>query len=152
MKCPYCGNLESSVLATRQSEDCTRVKRRRVCDKCKGKFTTNEIIETIPIFVIKKDGSRQEFDREKLLRGLLRACEKRPIERDVLESIVDDIEYSVSSSFDKEISSSELGDIVLEKLRKIDQVAYVRFASVYNDFQDVDSFMEVLKKIKKEKV
>lgn len=150
MRCPYCGHTESSVLTTRQSEDCTRIKRRRVCENCKGKFTTNETVETIPIIVVKKDGSRQNFDREKLMRGLLRACEKRPIERSVLDGLIDEIEYTLSSSFMKEISSVELGGIVLEKLKKIDQVAYVRFASVYNEFSDVSSFMEVLSKIEKE--
>ncbi len=150
MRCPYCGHTESSVLTTRQSEDCTRIKRRRVCEKCKGKFTTNEMVETIPIVVVKKDGSRQNFDREKLLRGLLRACEKRPIESSVLETMIDEVEYGLSSSFKKEISSVELGDIVLEKLKKIDQVAYVRFASVYHEFSDISSFMEVLNKIEKE--
>ena len=150
MKCPYCGHTESSVLTTRQSEDCTRIKRRRICEKCKGKFTTNETVETIPIVVVKKDGSRQNFDREKLLRGLLRACEKRPIDSSALESMIDEVEYGLSSSFRKEISSVELGDIVLEKLKKIDQVAYVRFASVYHEFSDIGSFVEVLNKIEKE--
>ncbi len=150
MKCPYCGHTESSVLTTRQSEDGTRIKRRRVCENCKGKFTTNETVETIPVFVVKKDGSRQAFDREKLLRGLLRACEKRPVERASLDKIIDEMEYGISSSFAKEISSVELGEMVLEKLKEIDQVAYVRFASVYHEFQDIDSFMKELKKIQKE--
>lgn len=151
MKCPYCGHTESSVLTTRQSEDATRIKRRRVCENCKGKFTTNETIETIPIFVIKKDGSRQAFDREKLSRGLLRACEKRPTKTEDIEKIIDEIEYTIYNSFEKEISSVRLGEMVLEKLKDVDQVAYVRFASVYHDFQDIDSFMNELQNLRSNK-
>jgi transcriptional repressor NrdR len=141
MKCPYCSYTESKVTDSRPTEDGLKIRRRRECVKCGGRFTTYEVVENTPIIVIKKDKSRQVFSREKLLNGLMRACEKRPVSVETLEKVVDDIEFHCASSLSREIRSNELGELVLSYLKDIDEVAYVRFASVYREFSDVESFM-----------
>ena len=145
MKCPSCSFTESKVIDSRPSDDGERIRRRRECLSCGTRFTTYEVIETVPLMVIKRDQSRQAFNKEKLLNGLLRACEKRPVPIEALEHLVDDIEHTSSNSFVKEVSSQKIGELALEKLKDIDLVAYVRFASVYRDFKDIDSFMSELK-------
>ena len=136
MKCPYCNGEESKVIDSRPTDEGERIRRRRECLSPAGKrFTTYEIIETVPVIVIKKDKSRQPFDRNKLLGGLLRACEKRPVSIEVLERLVDDIEFTMQNSMDREVPSSVIGSLALEKLKNTDEVAYVRFASVYRDFK-----------------
>ncbi len=147
MKCPYCGYSESRVVDSRPTDKGERIRRRRECLKCGKRFTTYEIIENVPIVVIKKDKSRETFDRSKLLNGLLRACEKRPVSVDTLERIVDEIETLLQNSLDREISSQRIGTYAMEKLKSVDEVAYVRFASVYRQFKDINSFMEELSKI-----
>ncbi len=147
MKCPYCGFGESKVIDSRPTDEGERIRRRRECLKCSKRFTTYEIIENVPIVVIKKDKSRETFDRNKLLNGLLRACEKRPVSIDQLENIVDEIETLLQNSLDREISSQRIGTYAMEKLKGVDEVAYVRFASVYRQFKDINSFMEELSKI-----
>jgi len=144
MKCPYCGFTESKVTDSRPTEDNLKIRRRRECMECGGRFTTYEMVEHMPLMVVKKDRSRQQFNREKLLTGLLRACEKRPVSREQLESVVDRIEYQYTSTLTKEISSVELGAKALEYLREIDDVAYIRFASVYHQFADIESFLREL--------
>ena len=151
MKCAFCGCLESKVVDSRQTEDGLKIRRRRECLKCGNRFTTYEEIETIPLMVIKKDKSREPFDRQKLLNRLLRACAKRPVSVEKLEKLISDLEYHFANQMMKEVNSTEIGELVMEKLRDIDQVAYVRFASVYKEFQDVDSFMEELKKLKSDR-
>ena len=133
MKCPYCGHEESKVIDSRPTDEGERIRRRRECLKCGKRFTTYEVIETVPIIVIKKDKSRETFDRNKLLRGLLRACEKRPVPTAVLQN-----------TLDREVSSALIGEYAMEKLKDLDDVAYVRFASVYRQFQDIDTFLEEL--------
>lgn len=147
MKCPFCGYTESRVIDSRPTDEGERIRRRRECLKCSKRFTTYEIIENVPIVVIKKDKSRETFDRSKLLNGLLRACEKRPVSVDTLERIVDEIEALLQNSLDREISSQRIGTYAMEKLKTVDEVAYVRFASVYRQFKDINSFMEELSKI-----
>lgn len=149
LKCPFCGYTESKVTDSRPTDDSLKIRRRRECMKCGGRFTTYEIIEHTPLMVVKKDKSRQLFNRDKLLNGLMRACEKRPVSREALESVVDKIEYTYTNTLTKEITSGELGEQVLSSLRDIDHVAYIRFASVYRDFADVTSFLEELKKLEK---
>lgn len=144
MKCPYCGFEESKVIDSRPTDEGERIRRRRECLKCGKRFTTYEVIETVPIVVIKKDKSREAFDRNKLLNGLLRACEKRPISLETLENIVDEIEAKLQNSLDREIPSSQIGIYVMDRLKEIDEVAYVRFASVYRQFKDINSFMDEL--------
>ena len=150
MKCPFCGYTESKVVDSRPAEDNEKIRRRRECLSCGQRFTTYEIIETTPLVVVKKDKSRQMFDRNKLLGGLLHACEKRPIPYETLEQLVDSIEQNLANRFVKEISSKELGEYALRELKKLDKVAYIRFASVYRDFSDVDSFLQELKQLQKE--
>ena len=150
MKCPYCSYTESKVVDSRPAEDSEKIRRRRECLSCGRRFTTYEAVENTPLVVVKKDKSRQLFDREKLLRGLLRACEKRPISMEELERIVDSIEQNYANEMVKEVSSVELGEYVLKELKKLDKVAYIRFASVYRDFSDVDSFMTELRKLQQE--
>ncbi len=150
MKCPYCSSVESKVTDSRPTEDNMKIRRRRECIKCGGRFTTYECIEHAPLIVVKKDKTRQPFDRNKMLNGLLRACEKRNVSINALEKIVDDIEYYYANKLRKEISSKELGEKALEYLKNLDDVAYVRFASVYREFADIDSFMQELKNFKKE--
>ncbi|WP_020071958.1 transcriptional regulator NrdR [Faecalispora sporosphaeroides] len=149
MKCPYCGFEESKVIDSRPTDEGERIRRRRECLKCAKRFTTYEVIETVPIVVIKKDKSRQTFDRNKLLNGLLRACEKRPVSIDTLERVVDEIETMLQNSLDREVPSSLIGTYVMEKLKNIDEVAYVRFASVYRQFKDLNTFMDELNKLVK---
>ena len=150
MKCPYCGYTESKVIDSRPAEDSEKIRRRRECLSCGRRFTTYEAVESTPLVVIKKDRSRQLFDREKLLRGLLRACEKRSISVEVLERLVDSIEQHYANDMVKEVSSVELGEYVLRELKKLDKVAYVRFASVYRDFSDTDSFLQELRRLQAE--
>ncbi len=147
MKCPYCSYSESKVIDSRPTDEGERIRRRRECLKCAKRFTTYEIIENVPIVVIKKDKSRETFDRNKLLGGLLRACEKRPVSIDMLENMVDEIETALQNSLDREVSSQKIGIYAMEKLQEIDEVAYVRFASVYRQFKDINSFMEELSRI-----
>ena len=147
MKCPYCSFEESKVIDTRTTEDGFKIRRRRECLSCKKRFSTYETIETIPIIVIKKDGKRETFDRNKLFRGLLKSCEKRPIKLEALEEIVDNIESALQSNQDNEIPSDTIGEYAMKYLKDLDQVAYVRFASVYRQFKDIDSFKEELERL-----
>ena len=147
MKCPYCGYVESKVVDSRPTDESERIRRRRECLKCERRFTTYEIIETTPLVVIKKDKSRESFDAGKLLAGMVRACEKRPVSLAVLEQAEGDIEMVLHNSLEKEVPSYKIGELAMEKLREIDEVAYVRFASVYRQFKDIDSFMKELQAI-----
>jgi len=151
MRCPFCGFLESKVIDSRESKKGVSIRRRRECLSCKKRFTTYERIEQIPYMVVKKDGTRQPFDSQKLLRGMMKACEKRPIQISQLEEIVEEIESIVQDRQDKEIESSEIGQIVMERLKVLDKVAYIRFASVYREFKDVVEFKHVLENLLKEK-
>ncbi len=151
MKCPYCSFDESKVIDSRPTDEGERIRRRRECLRCGKRFTTYEVIETVPVVVIKKDKSREAFDRNKLLNGLLRACEKRPVSLATLEEVVDEIEANLQNSLDREVPSSLIGTYAMDKLRDIDEVAYVRFASVYRQFKDINSFMEELSRIKSAK-
>ena len=150
MRCPYCTHIDSKVVDSRPTEDGEKIRRRRECLNCGRRFTTYEVIETTPLVVVKKDKSRQMFDRNKLLAGLLRACEKRPVSVDTLDRLVDSIEQGYANQLVKEVTSRELGEYVLKKLKELDKVAYIRFASVYRDFSDVDSFLVELKKLQEE--
>ena len=151
MKFPFCGHTESKVVDSRPSDNDEKIRRRRECLNCNSRFTTYEIIETLPIIVIKKDKSREAFDRNKLINGMLRACEKRAIPLHVIEDSVNKIEAKIQSSLEQEISSVKIGEYVINELKEIDKVAYVRFASVYREFEDIDSFMDELKKLIKDK-
>ena len=151
MKCPFCATLDSKVVDSRPANDGTSIRRRRECLKCHNRFTTYETVESLPIVVIKKDGSRQSFDRQKVLRGMIRACEKRPVALAELERIADEIEQELQNSMEREIRTEVIGEKVMERLRKVDQVAYVRFASVYRQFKDIDTFMAELNKLLAEK-
>ena len=151
MKCPYCGYQESKVVDSRHSEDGTSIRRRRECLECQKRFTTYEIVESLPIVVIKKDGSRQTFDRNKVLNGMVRAREKRPVSMATLEAAVADIEQIIQNSLEREVSTEQIGELVMERLKPLDEVAYVRFASVYRQFKDINSFMSELNKILAEK-
>ena len=151
MRCVFCGHPDSKVIDSRSAEDGSAIRRRRECLECKKRFTTYEKVENVPLIVIKRDKTRQQFDREKLLNGLVRACEKRPITFGQLEEIADNIESSIQNTLKREISSAEIGEMVMRELKSIDEVAYVRFASVYRQFKDVNTFMDELKKILKEK-
>ena len=145
MRCPYCGADDSKVIDSRPTEDGEKIRRRRECLNCKKRFTTYEIVETVPLMVVKKDRSREVFDRQKLLNGMLRACEKRPVSYTQLDAAVDRIEQQLLNSYDREVSSIHIGDLAMQELKKMDDVAYVRFASVYRQFSDVNTFMEELK-------
>ena len=151
MKCIFCGYEESKVIDSRPTEEGGSIRRRRECLKCFKRFTTYEKVESIPLIVVKKDKTRQAFDREKLLSGLLRACEKRPISIDQLEKIVDDIECSIHNSLAREVTSKQIGELIMGKLKEIDEVAYVRFASVYRQFKDINTFKEELNKLLSDK-
>lgn len=151
MRCPFCGFLESKVIDSRESKNGIAIRRRRECLSCKRRFTTYEKLEEIPYMVVKKDGSRQPFDGQKLLRGMMKACEKRPIQVNQLEEIVEEIESQLQERPDREMKASEIGQLVMERLRKLDKVAYVRFASVYREFKDVSDFHQELEKLLKEK-
>ena len=147
MKCPFCGYLESKVIDSRPTDEGERIRRRRECLRCEKRFTTYEIIETTPLMVIKRDGSREAFDRGKLLRGMLKSCEKRQVSLDTLEEAVTQIEQVMQNALEREVTSQQIGELAMEKLRKIDQVAYVRFASIYREFKDVNTFLDELKKM-----
>ena len=147
MKCPYCGDEESKVIDSRPTEDGERIRRRRECLACQKRFTTYEIIERLPLVVVKRDGSRQSFDKVKLINGMVRACEKRPVTLSQLESIADDIEQELQSALEREISTVDIGEMVMARLKTVDEVAYVRFASVYRSFKDINTFMEELSKL-----
>ncbi len=147
MKCPFCGFEESKVIDSRPTDEGQRIRRRRECLQCAKRFTTYEIIESLPIIVIKKDKSRETFNRDKLMTGLLRACEKRPVSIDTLDNMIDEIEIIIQNSLDREVSSEKIGELVMEKLKSIDEVAYVRFASVYRQFKDINTFMTELNKL-----
>ena len=151
MKCPYCGFRESKVVDSRPAEEGSSIRRRRECLSCERRFTTYETVESLPIVVIKKDGSRQSFDRSKVLRGMIRACEKRPVSLAALEKIADEIELELQNSMEREISTDSIDEKVMDRLRGVDQVAYVRFASVYRQFKDIDTFMAELNKLLAEK-
>ena len=147
MKCPYCGYEESKVIDSRPTDEGERIRRRRECLQCARRFTTYEIIESLPIIVIKKDKTRQSFSREKILNGMIRACEKRPVALETIEKAIDDIEAEIQNSLDREVTSDKIGELVMEKLKDIDEVAYVRFASVYRQFRDINTFMDELNKL-----
>lgn len=151
MKCPYCGYKESKVVDSRPAEEGSSIRRRRECLSCEKRFTTYETVESLPMVVVKKDGSRQSFDRRKVLGGMIRACEKRPVPLAELEKIASEIEQDLQNSMEREISTETIGERVMERLRAVDQVAYVRFASVYRQFKDIDTFMAELNKLLAEK-
>ncbi len=150
MKCMYCGNLESKVIDSRQSEDGTSIRRRRECMACGKRFTTYETVETTPILVVKTDGTRQTFDPNKIKNGIIRACEKRPVPLWKIDELVGDIQKSLYNSLKQEVSTKEIGEMVMNGLKDIDEVAYVRFASVYRQFKDISTFMKELKKMQKD--
>ena len=147
MRCPYCAYPESKVIDSRPTDENNSIRRRRECLSCGKRFTTYETVESVPLVVVKKDGSRQSFDRQKLLNGMVRACDKRSVTLQRLEQAVADIEQRLLNSMDREIPTERVGELVMEELKKIDQVAYVRFASVYRQFQDIDSFVAELNKL-----
>ncbi len=145
MKCPYCGNFEDKVVDSRLGSEGNLVRRRRECLKCGRRFTTYERIEEAPLMVVKKDGRRESFERKKILAGLVKACEKRPISMERLEQLVDKIEFTLQKNYEKEVKSKEIGELLISMLQKVDDIAYVRFASVYRQFKDVSQFMKELK-------
>lgn len=151
MKCPFCGNDNNKVIDKRETEDLAATRRRRECLKCKKRFTTYERIENIDIFIIKKDGRREHFSSEKLKKGILKACEKRPVSMEDIETSVTSIEAELKAKNKKEIDSKIIGELIMKKLKKLDKVAYIRFASVYRDFQDISEFSQELKKFEKKK-
>lgn len=147
MKCPYCNYNESKVIDSRPADEGTTIRRRRECLACQKRFTTYEVMEHLPLVVIKRDGSRQSFDKNKVLNGMLRSCEKRPVPLADLEKISDEIEQELQNSFEREIDTSEIGEMVMARLKELDEVAYVRFASVYRQFKDINTFMDELAKL-----
>lgn len=147
MKCPYCGNPDTRVIDSRPAEDKSSIRRRRSCDECGRRFTTYEKVETIPLIVIKKDRTREQYDRSKIEAGVMRACYKRPIPIQQIKEMIDAVEMEIFNREEKEIESKEIGEIVMDKLKDLEAVAYVRFASVYREFKDVNTFMDELKKI-----
>lgn len=147
MKCPYCGYSESKVIDSRPTDDDNSIRRRRECLSCSKRFTTYEIMESVPIVVVKKDGSRQSFDRSKLVYGMVKACEKRPVALETLEKAANEIEQMLLNSLEKEVQAVAIGNLVMAKLKDIDEVAYVRFASVYRQFKDINTFMDELSKL-----
>lgn len=151
MKCPYCGHEESKVIDSRPADEGERIRRRRECLACGKRFTTHEVIETVPIIVVKRDKSREVFDRNKLTGGLLRACEKRPVSIEQIEKMVSNIESQLQSSLDREVTSKTIGELSMEELKNVDEVAYVRFASVYRQFKDINTFMDEVNKLLKNK-
>ena len=151
MKCPYCGYKESKVIDSRPADEGSSIRRRRECLSCSKRFTTYETVESLPMVVVKKDGSRQSFDRRKVLGGMIRACEKRPVPLAELEKIAEEIEQDLQNSMEREVSTEDIGEKVMDRLRTVDQVAYVRFASVYRQFKDIDTFMTELNKLLAEK-
>jgi len=151
MKCPYCGFEESKVIDSRPVDEGSAIRRRRECMKCEKRFTTYEKIERVPIMVIKKDKTREAFSADKLMGGLLKACEKRPVPTDMLEKVVYDIENIIANTMEREITTGQIGELVMDKLKTLDQVAYVRFASVYREFKDINTFMEELNMLLRDK-
>ena len=151
MKCPFCGDQDSKVVDSRHSEDGLSIRRRRECLKCQRRFTTYEIVESLPIIVVKRDGSRQSFDRNKILNSMIRAFEKRKVDMDTLERITAEIEQSVQNTLEREISTDKIGEMVMARLKPLDEVAYIRFASIYHRFQDASSFMREISKFLEEK-
>ena len=151
MKCCFCGHAESKVIDSRPTDEGASIRRRRECLACGKRFTTYETIETVSVMVVKKDKSREAFDREKLLKGLLRACEKRPVPVKQLENLVDEVETTVQNMLEREVTSEAIGEMVMERLKKIDDIAYIRFASVYRQFRDIDSLNEEVSKLISEK-
>ncbi|MDO4614766.1 MAG: transcriptional regulator NrdR [Lachnospiraceae bacterium] len=149
MKCPFCGNSNSRVVDSRPVDENTAIRRRRVCDACGKRFTSYERVESVPLIVIKKDSNREQYNRSKLEAGILRACHKRPISADEIQKVVDSVETEVFNRGVREIASTEVGEIVMDRLKDLDAVAYVRFASVYREFKDVNTFMDELKKLLK---
>ena len=147
MKCPYCGNIDTRVIDSRPADDGTTIRRRRSCDACNKRFTTYEKVETIPLIVIKKDNNREQYDRTKLEGGVLRACYKRPVSAEAIQKTVERIEIKIFNLEAKEVSSTDVGEIVMDELKELDEVAYVRFASVYREFKDVNTFMDEIKKM-----
>lgn len=151
MRCPYCSHPESKVIDSRPAEEGSSIRRRRECLSCKKRFTTYETMECLPLVVVKKDGSRQSFDRNKVMAGLIRACEKRPVPYSTLEAMVSEIEQVLQNKMEREISSAEIGELVMERLKQIDDVSYVRFASVYRQFKDINTFISELSKLLEDK-
>ena len=151
MKCPFCATLDSKVVDSRPANDGTSIRRRRECLHCGKRFTTYETVESLPMVVVKKDGSRQSFDRNKVMNGLIRACEKRPVSFSTMEEIVNEIEQTLQNEMEREVSSAEIGELVMERLKKVDEVSYVRFASVYRQFKDINTFMRELNKLLEDK-
>ena len=151
MKCPFCGYLDSKVVDSRPAEDGASIRRRRECLECHKRFTTFEVMESLPVVVIKKDGSRQSFDRSKLLNGIIRACEKRPVSFENMEKMVDELEQILQNEMNREVPSAQIGEMVMDRLKDMDEVAYVRFASVYRQFKDISTFMSELNKMLQEK-
>lgn len=151
MKCPYCAHPESKVVDSRPAEEGSSIRRRRECLSCRKRFTTYETVESLPLVVIKRDGSRQAFDKGKLLGSMLKACEKRSVPMSTLERLADEIEQSLQNEMEREIPSTEIGELVMDKLKDVDEVSYVRFASVYRQFKDISTFMDELSKLLKEK-
>ena len=151
MKCPFCGDQESKVVDSRHSEDGQSIRRRRECMGCQRRFTTYEIVESLPIIVVKRNGSRQNFDRNKIYNSMIRAYDKRRVDVQILENITTEIEQTLQNSLEREISSDKIGEMVMERLKPIDEVAYIRFASIYHRFQDVNSFMREISKFLEEK-
>ena len=151
MKCIYCGCMDSKVVDSRQNEEGTSIRRRRECESCGKRFTTYETIESTPVLVVKKDGSRQTFDPAKVKMGIMKACEKRPISMTAIDKMVTDIQRKILNSLEQEVSSKYIGELVMEHLRNLDDVAYVRFASVYKEFKDVDTFLREIEKVAKKK-
>ena len=147
MKCPFCGHENTRVIDSRPAEDNNSIRRRRVCDECDKRFTTYEKVETIPLIVIKKDDNRKTYDRSKIEAGVLRACHKRPISANQIKKLVDDVETEIFNKEEKEIPSRVIGELVMNKLKDLEAVAYVRFASVYREFKDINTFMDELKKV-----
>ena len=147
MKCPFCGYTESKVIDSRPAEEGATIRRRRECLACGKRFTTFEIIERLPLVVVKRDGSRQSFDKVKLINGMVRACEKRPVPLQKLEGIADEIEQELQGKLEREVSTVEIGEMVMKRLKEVDEVAYVRFASVYRSFKDINTFMDELSKL-----
>ncbi len=147
MKCPYCGYVESKVVDSRSTEDNMSIRRRRECLKCSKRYTTYEKVENVPILVIKKNMNREYFDRTKIINGLIKACQKRPISRQQIESIADEIEKKISNQMLTEVNSEYIGEMIMESLKNIDEVSYVRFASVYRQFKDINTFMEEIKNL-----
>ncbi len=149
MKCPFCGDIESKVVDSRRSEDGDSIRRRRECLNCQRRFTTYEIVESLPIIVVKRDGTRQSFDRDKILKSMVRAFDKRKVEIAQLERITTEIEQTIQNTLEREVTTDKIGEMVMERIKPLDEVAYIRFASVYRRFQDVGSFVAEINQLKK---